>query len=76
MVYSLECINSGGVIRLKIEHLKSTTNPLKISLEWPLTGLVGQYKVLRKEAMGNFTYKNGTLIQKKKDVEGTTIKYL
>ena len=61
-VYSLACITTGNVIRLNIEYLKDTTNPLKISLEWTVTILGYQDKSLWKESIITIISKNDTLI--------------
>ena len=55
--YSLVCITARYGIKLKMEYLKATTHPPKISLEWPVTRLCGQEKELCKEEMITITFK-------------------
>ena len=62
-VYSPELIATGDVVQIKTEYMKSTTIPLKISLGYPVTRMVGKNNLLWKEAMRTIASKNGTLNQ-------------
>ena len=48
MVYSLPYITKEFRVRLKTDYFNSTSTPLKISLEFPVTRLVVKYKSLWK----------------------------
>ena len=61
-VYLFACMTTEVEIRLKREYLKSTTNPLKIPLEWPVARLGGQDNSLWKEVMRTITSKSVTVI--------------
>ena len=50
-------------MQLNTEELKDTTHLHKLSLEWPVTRLVGQYKSIQKKEMRTITSLNGTLIR-------------
>ena len=45
----MECITTGYGVSIKTYGLKYISNQLKISLEWPITVLGGQYKSLGKD---------------------------
>ena len=61
-VYSLICITTGYVIRLKTEYPKATTKPPKIFFGWTVTRIECQNKAPRKEATKNIISQNSTLI--------------
>ena len=61
MVYSLEYITTGDVIRLRTEYLNAMKCKQKISLKCPHNILGGQDKALCKESMITITSKMGLL---------------